>query len=56
MQKLNIPVVGSYHTDFDAYLRYYKIEFLSNMLWNYLKWFHSHMQKILYLPLKHYIN
>ncbi|EOP64430.1 MULTISPECIES: glycosyltransferase family 4 protein [Bacillus cereus group] len=44
-KKLNIPVVGSYHTDFDAYLRYYKIEFLSNMLWNYLKWFHSHMQK-----------
>ncbi|EJV65981.1 glycosyl transferase [Bacillus mycoides] len=44
-KKLNIPVVGSYHTDFDAYLRYYKIEFLSNMLWNYLSWFHSHMQK-----------
>ncbi|MEK4935037.1 MULTISPECIES: glycosyltransferase family 4 protein [Bacillus] len=44
-KKLNIPVVGSYHTDFDAYLRYYKIEFLSNMLWNYLKWFHGHMQK-----------
>ncbi|MEH6931170.1 glycosyltransferase family 4 protein [Bacillus sp. JJ783] len=44
-KKLNIPVVGSYHTDFDAYLHYYKIEFLSSMLWNYLKWFHSHMQK-----------
>ena len=50
MQKLNIPVVGSYHTDFDAYLRYYKIEFLSNMLWNYLKWFHSHMQKFRSIP------
>ncbi|KFM98626.1 glycosyltransferase family 1 protein [Bacillus clarus] len=44
-KKLNIPVVGSYHTDFDAYLRYYKIEFFFNMLWNYLKWFHSHMRK-----------
>ncbi|WP_243524921.1 glycosyltransferase family 1 protein [Bacillus pseudomycoides] len=44
-KKLNIPLVGSYHTDFDAYLQYYKIEFFSNMLWNYLKWFHSHMQK-----------
>lgn len=44
-KKLNIPLVGSYHTDFDAYLHYYKIEFFSNMLWNYLKWFHSHMQK-----------
>ncbi|PFD96829.1 glycosyl transferase [Bacillus cereus] len=44
-KKLGIPLVGSYHTDFDAYLQYYKIEFFSNMLWNYLKWFHSHMQK-----------
>ncbi|KEK24568.1 glycosyltransferase family 4 protein [Bacillus gaemokensis] len=44
-KKLNIPLVGSYHTDFDAYLQYYKIEFFSNMLWNYLKWFHSSMQK-----------
>ncbi len=44
-KKLNIPLVGSYHTDFDAYLQYYKIEFFSNMLWNYLKWFHSSLQK-----------
>ncbi|PEP85639.1 glycosyltransferase family 4 protein [Bacillus pseudomycoides] len=44
-KKLNIPLVGSYHTDFDSYLQYYKIEFSSNMLWNYLKWFHSSMQK-----------
>lgn len=44
-KKLNIPLVGSYHTDFDAYLQYYKIEFLSNMLWNYIKWFHSGLQK-----------
>ncbi|MCX2827081.1 glycosyltransferase family 1 protein [Bacillus pseudomycoides] len=44
-KKLNIPLVGSYHTDFDSYLQYYKIEFFSNMLWNYLKWFHSSMQK-----------
>ncbi|UOY94367.1 glycosyltransferase family 1 protein [Ectobacillus sp. JY-23] len=44
-KKLNIPLVGSYHTDFDAYLQYYKMEFFSNMLWNYLKWFHSSLQK-----------
>lgn len=44
-KKLNIPLVGSYHTDFDAYLQYYKIEFFSKMLWNYLKWFHSALQK-----------
>ncbi|WP_416827767.1 glycosyltransferase family 4 protein [Ectobacillus polymachus] len=44
-KKLNIPLVGSYHTDFDAYLQYYKMEFLSTMLWNYLRWFHSSLQK-----------
>ncbi len=44
-KKLGIPLVGSYHTDFDAYLHYYKMDFLSNMLWNYLKWFHSALQK-----------
>lgn len=43
--KLNIPLVGSYHTDFDAYLSYYKMEFLSAVLWNYLRWFHNSLQK-----------
>ncbi|MFX3623704.1 MAG: glycosyltransferase family 4 protein [Ectobacillus sp.] len=44
-KKMNIPLVGSYHTDFDAYLQYYKLDFLSNMLWNYLRWFHGCLQK-----------
>lgn len=44
-KKLNIPLVGSYHTDFDSYLHYYKMEFFSKMLWNYLIWFHSSLQK-----------
>ncbi|MBO9130911.1 glycosyltransferase family 1 protein [Bacillus sp. 165] len=44
-KKLDIPLVGSYHTDFDAYLHYYKMDFFSNMLWNYLKWFHRSLQK-----------
>ncbi|MFT8323372.1 MAG: glycosyltransferase family 1 protein [Bacillus sp. (in: firmicutes)] len=43
--KFNIPLVGSYHTDFDAYLTYYKMEFLSPILWNYLRWFHNSLQK-----------
>lgn len=43
--KLNIPLIGSYHTDFDAYLSYYKMEFLSPVLWNYLRWFHNSLQK-----------
>lgn len=45
-KKENIPMVASYHTHFDKYLSYYHLEFLSPLLWRYLKWFHSPFQKI----------
>ncbi|RFB09641.1 glycosyltransferase family 1 protein [Bacillus sp. HNG] len=48
-KKLNIPLVGSYHTDFDYYLQFYDLQFLSNPLWKYMKWFHRPFQK-LYVP------
>src|SRR5690606_36281699 len=48
-KKLKIPLVGSYHTDFDFYLKYYDLQFLSNPLWSYMKWFHRPFQKI-YVP------
>ncbi|ALC91652.1 glycosyl transferase [Bacillus sp. FJAT-18017] len=48
-KKMNIPLVGSYHTDFDQYLNYYNLEFLSNYLWKYMAWFHKPFQK-LYVP------
>ncbi|MFY4774484.1 glycosyltransferase family 4 protein [Metabacillus sp. RGM 3146] len=45
-KKLNIPVVGSYHTDFDQYLDYYDLQFFSKFLWKYMHWFHRPFQKI----------
>ncbi|MEH7176943.1 glycosyltransferase family 4 protein [Neobacillus vireti] len=45
-KKLDIPVVGSYHTDFSDYLRFYDLEFLSKPLWKYMKWFHSPFKKL----------
>jgi glycosyltransferase involved in cell wall biosynthesis len=39
-KKLNIPMVGSYHTHFDQYLQYYDLDILSTWVWNYLRWFH----------------
>lgn len=36
-----LPVVSSYTTNFDEYLKYYKLEFLNNVLWNFFKWFHN---------------
>ncbi|MBO1513153.1 glycosyltransferase family 4 protein [Metabacillus bambusae] len=45
-KKLNIPIVGSYHTDFDQYLEYYDLQFLSKFLWKYMHWFHKPLRKI----------
>ena len=45
-KKLNIPLVGSYHTDFDKYLEYYDLQFLTKVLWRYMGWFHRPMRKI----------
>jgi glycosyltransferase involved in cell wall biosynthesis len=45
-KKLNIPVVGSYHTDFDKYLEYYDLQFLTKFLWAYMRWFHRPLRKI----------
>ncbi|MRH44551.1 glycosyltransferase [Aquibacillus halophilus] len=44
-KKLDIPVVGSYHTNFDRYLQYYDLQFLSKWLWRYLNWFHRSFHK-----------
>ncbi|GAE92840.1 glycosyltransferase [Gracilibacillus boraciitolerans JCM 21714] len=45
-KKYQIPVVGSYHTDFDQYLKYYHLNFLSKPLWRYMKWFHQPLLRI----------
>ncbi|MDE5415688.1 glycosyltransferase family 4 protein [Alkalihalobacterium chitinilyticum] len=44
-KKHNIPMVGSYHTHFDHYLKYYKLTFMSEWLWKFMKWFYSHFNK-----------
>ncbi|WP_078379314.1 glycosyltransferase family 4 protein [Sutcliffiella halmapala] len=45
-KKLNIPIVGSYHTDFDKYLEYYDLQFLTKFFWTYMNWFHRPLRKI----------
>jgi glycosyltransferase involved in cell wall biosynthesis len=44
-KKMNIPIVGSYHTHFDQYLDYYKLSFLSPFIWKYMRWFHQSFRK-----------
>ncbi|WP_088043181.1 glycosyltransferase family 1 protein [Bacillus sp. EAC] len=54
-KKLKIPLVASYHTNFDHYLEYYNLSFLENFLWKYLDWFHKPTQKI-FVPSKDTLN
>ena len=40
-RELNLPIVMSYHTNYDKYLDFYNLNYLDKALWTYLKWFHS---------------
>jgi glycosyltransferase involved in cell wall biosynthesis len=40
-RELNIPIVMSYHTNFDSYLGYYGFNHMEKPYWGYMKWFHS---------------
>lgn len=48
-RKHNVPIVASYHTHFDQYLAYYKLQWMEPMLWKYMLWFHQDCRK-LYVP------
>ncbi|MPM19423.1 GDP-mannose-dependent alpha-mannosyltransferase [bioreactor metagenome] len=40
-RQLKLPLVMSYHTNFDQYLRYYDFPQLEKLYWKYMAWFHS---------------
>lgn len=40
-RELRLPVLMSYHTNFDQYLAHYGLPHLKQVLWSYLRWFHS---------------
>lgn len=48
-KKHHVPLVASYHTHFDQYLTYYKLQWMEPMLWRYMLWFHQECRKI-YVP------
>ncbi|MDQ2086748.1 glycosyltransferase family 1 protein [Herbivorax sp. ANBcel31] len=37
----NVPLVSSFHTNFHQYVNYFNMNFLYNIVWNYLLWFHN---------------
>lgn len=54
-KKYNIPLVGSYHTNFDQYLNYYHFQFLSKTIWNYLLKTYQPMDRV-FVPSVHTMN
>jgi glycosyltransferase involved in cell wall biosynthesis len=48
----NLPLVMSYHTNYDEYLRYFDLELLKPVLEKYLSWFHRFAHRIL-VPSRH---
>jgi glycosyltransferase involved in cell wall biosynthesis len=36
-----IPTISNYTTNFSQYTNYYKLNFLEESIWKYMKWFHS---------------
>lgn len=45
-KKRGIPLVASYHTHFDQYLNYYRLQWMEGLLWRYMGWFHQDCRKI----------
>ncbi|QDP40365.1 glycosyltransferase family 4 protein [Radiobacillus deserti] len=50
-KKNGIPMVASYHTNFDDYLEYYHLSLLNKLLWKYMHWFHRSFDKV-FVPSK----
>ncbi len=48
-RKYGIPMVASYHTNFDHYLSYYNLQWATSFLWKYMLWFHSFFDRT-YVP------
>jgi phosphatidylinositol alpha 1,6-mannosyltransferase len=46
-QRLGIPVLTSFHTDFPSYLESYKLGFLYHSAWKYFRWFYNKSRSVL---------
>ncbi len=40
-KKYDIPTISSYCTNFSQYTDYYKLDFLKQGIWDYMRWFHN---------------
>ncbi len=47
--KRRIPVVSSFHTNFDQYCNHYHVGWVRGLAWRYLRWFHNQTSET-YVP------
>lgn len=40
-KKHNIPTISNYSTNFSQYTDYFKVDFLKQTIWDYMRWFHN---------------
>jgi glycosyltransferase involved in cell wall biosynthesis len=45
----HVPVVSSFHTNFDQYSRHYNLSWARAAIWRYLRWFHNQTRET-YVP------
>lgn len=48
-KKNKVKAVSSYHTHFPSYLDYYKLNFISDLGWRYVRWFYKQFEHV-YVP------
>jgi len=48
-QRKSIPVVSSFHTNFDQYSGHYGVGWARGLIWRYLRWFHNRTLEV-YVP------
>lgn len=48
-RRRRIPVVSSFHTNFDQYTDHYRFGWLNGAVWRYLRWFHNQTRET-YVP------
>lgn len=46
-RSLGLPLIASYHTDFEAYSKHYGLGFLKDLATYYLRWIHNHCRMTL---------
>jgi len=49
--RLGVPIVSSFHTNFDQYSSHYRVGWSSGLIWRYLRWFHNRTRET-YVPSK----